>query len=235
MKNNTKPKLTLALLLFILCIFNLTSCSNAQKISIEEFEKKYKRASFEDFIANPREFIQDFNATKLAFRTTKYYDESYLDNWSVTDYAYEYERETILFNRNAVFSIFVSKLEDDTDNRIIVYGFSLSFSTGNIIDNIKIGTALTDELFNIYGDAKSITIGMEKSTESELRKMLNSNDIRHYYITFGNKYDDKAHLLWEKYEETEDENDLKAVQKAENNKKLLHNNISVFSDEVSLS
>lgn len=211
MKNHTKIKSMLVLLSLVFFLFSLSSCNKIKTMSIEEFEDKYKRAEFDEFLNNPKEFIQDFNRTDSSLY---YYecDSTFFDDWekekNAEEYYWnEYEKGVVLFNKSASFH--VSLFPNNNDQKERISSFHVEFHTGNEQDNINIGKALANELFNLYGNAQKIEIESTQTTESEFLKMMNSNDISHYSLDFTNeKYDKEMDQLIQKYSDTDDQKQL---------------------------
>lgn len=157
-------------LMLALCMV-LTACgSSSDRLSLEQFEAKYKRADWKILNSSPMEFLDDLN--RMSGQP--------LDDWcpSLDSFTVEsngpttnLEKEMILFNRPARFR-----------GLAFIYPEEKKFFSGNISMD---GTAA--ECYETFltmfetglkskGDAYQLKIGTEEVDEVTFRKAISSGD-----------------------------------------------------------
>ena len=175
--------IVLTVIIVISCFAACSTAKKREKISVDEFIEKYKRADIETLKADPLPFFEDLYAVKKTVQSNEEYVAMLL-NWPADESLKEFddenyihkEKEFVLFNMPSEIDVTISK------NYLVT--MSVNIETGNAETDFEIAKAITDALIQNLGDAQKITIDNEEASEAALRKMFNG-EMKSFNVHFS--------------------------------------------------
>jgi hypothetical protein len=164
--------IVLTVIIVISCFAACSTAKKREKISIDEFIEKYKRADIETLKADPLPFFEDFYAVEKTAKSNEEYGAKFLDwpadetfkEFEDKDYQYK-DKEVVLFNTPAEIDV--------TIHKGAVSSLFVHIGTGNAETDFETAKAITDALIQNLGDAQKIEIDYEEVSEAALRQMFN--------------------------------------------------------------
>lgn len=172
-----KLKRILSVILACLFIIPLAACGSGSGSSdlesFDAFVEKYKRADYDAFLKDPSEFLKDFESVQT-FKADSRGEITFLTEWKKLTGEYhdnDYEKEAVLFNKSVVLNatVYDNSTDEQQDFKVLYY---ILFDTGNSDMDFEIAKALTEGMISLYGDPEKIEVGLDKATESEMRKVF---------------------------------------------------------------
>ena len=162
---------------------SLAACGNSENTAptFDEFVEKYKRASYDDFLENPNDFLKEFSKiadmtgekmTDFGFLLSWEKGETETDSFSSTT---RYSKSGILFNKGVEFS--ASLIEHTISERDFSCLISIKFDIGDAEESFELAKTVIEKSFEAFGDASEIRLNAKESTEAELRKAFNTKDV----------------------------------------------------------
>ena len=162
----------LVTVLLILCIV-LSGCSGtpgvaSDPLTLPQFEEKYKRSDWNEMVASPKAFFEDFHSIRTLPFDQAVPDAAELES-TEESYGTEYDKNIVLFNMPFTAHI---------TNSGKIFTCSLHYK-GDPEECYSSFKALFEGLIKEYGDPASMDVGRDDTEvdESTFRKALADGDL----------------------------------------------------------
>lgn len=158
-------KKAVAVLVAVLFLVSLAACGTASRaLSFDEFIEKYKRADFDAFLDDPRDFMEDYLRVP-GVRDYAYGDDASsisLDGWTEVRTitgddasSTSYTLDGVLFNRPVVFSCTYMQVFIDSEPDRMFWSFA--FDGSDASELFSAAQSLFYRFSDMYGDPVEIT------------------------------------------------------------------------------